>query len=427
MDKIVIRGGRALHGEVQITGAKNAALGIMPATILCGGPCRIENLPDIRDIQSYIIMLKKLGARIQTEPSGETLIDTSEISEDLIADIEQESRGMRASYYMLGALLSKFKDVRLPLPGGCDIGARPIDQHKKGFEALGATVEIKNGLIHVHADRLIGAYIYLDVVSVGATVNIMLAAVMAEGVTVIENAAKEPHVVDIANFLNLMGANIKGAGTDVIKIIGVETLHPCTYSVIPDQITAGTYMIAAAATQGDVLIKNVIPRHMEPISAKLLEMGNEVTEYDDSIRVVGKRPLHPIKIKTLPYPGFPTDLQQPMGVLMCLADGVSNITESIFENRFRYVNELRKMGADIIVNGNIAVFNGGANLSGAQINATDLRAGAAMIIAGLVAEGTSEIFELKHIDRGYENIVAKFQALGADIERVTDEADTELA
>lgn len=417
MDKILIRGGKRLEGEVFITGAKNAALGIMPATILCSGVCVIENLPDIQDIKNYVIMLQKLGASVEKKDNGETVIDTSTVTADNITEIEEESTKMRASYYMLGALLSKFKNVRLPLPGGCDIGARPIDQHIKGFEALGAAVDMKNGFIHVHAQQLTGANIYLDVVSVGATINIMLAAIMAQGITTIENAAKEPHVVDIANFLNLMGANIKGAGTDVIKITGVNALKGCTYAVVPDQITAGTYMIAAAATQGNVLVKNVIPRHMEPISAKLIEMGNEILEYDDSIRVIGKRPLNPINIKTLPYPGFPTDLQQPMGVLMCLANGVSSIAESIFENRFKYTNELIKMGADIKTNGNIAIFNGVKSLFAARINATDLRAGAAMIIAGLVAEGTTEVCELKHVDRGYDNIVGRLQALGADIIR----------
>lgn len=417
MDKILIKGGKRLEGEVFITGAKNAALGIMPATILCSGVCIIENLPDIQDIKNYVIMLQKLGASVEKKDNGETVIDTSTVTADNITEIEEESTKMRASYYMLGALLTKFKNVRLPLPGGCDIGARPIDQHIKGFEALGAAVDMKNGFIHVHAQQLTGANIYLDVVSVGATINIMLAAIMAQGITTIENAAKEPHVVDIANFLNLMGANIKGAGTDVIKITGVTALKGCTYAVVPDQITAGTYMIAAAATQGNVLVKNVIPRHMEPISAKLIEMGNEVIEYDDSIRVIGKRPLNPINIKTLPYPGFPTDMQQPMGVLMCLANGVSSITESIFENRFKYTNELIKMGADIKTNGNIAIFNGVTPLFAARINATDLRAGAAMIIAGLVAEGTTEVCELKHVDRGYDNIVGRLQALGAEIIR----------
>ena len=420
MEKILINGGNHLKGEVTISGAKNAALGIIPATILCEGRCILENLPDIQDIRNYILMLKKLGAKIAKDEQGNTSIDTRGISAEKVYEIKEESREMRASYYLLGALLSKYNEVKLPLPGGCDIGARPIDQHIKGFEALGATVVMKNGFIHVQAQKLIGGSIYFDTVSVGATINIMLAAVMAEGTTLIENAAKEPHVVDIANFLNLMGASVKGAGTDVIKIAGVKKLTGCTYAVIPDQITAGTYMIAAAATEGDVLVKNVIPKHMEPITAKLIEMGNEVIEYDDSIRVIGKRPLIPVNIRTLPYPGFPTDLQQPMGVLMCLTNGVSSITESIFENRFKYVNELIKMGADIIVNGNMAVFKGGKSLDASLINATDLRAGAAMIIAGLVADGTTAIHELQHIDRGYDDIVGRLRSLGADIRRIND-------
>jgi UDP-N-acetylglucosamine 1-carboxyvinyltransferase len=315
MDKIIINGTIPLKGEVSIVGAKNSALGILPATILSGGKCRIENVPDIQDIRNYISILKKMGASVERSGS-ELLIDTSGVREENIESIEEETTKMRASYYMIGTLLAKFKNVKLALPGGCNIGDRPIDLHNKGFEALGATVEIKNGFIHVNADKLRGAQIYLDVVSVGATINIMLASVMAEGVTTIENAAKEPHVVDIANFLNMMGARVKGAGTDVIRVTGVAKLHGADYAVIPDQITAGTYMIAAAATCGDVLVKNIIPKHMEPIAAKLIEMGNEVAMYDDSLRVVGHRPFLPITIKTMPYPGFPTDLQQPMGVVL---------------------------------------------------------------------------------------------------------------
>jgi len=424
MEKIVINGGNRLSGEVTITGAKNAALGILPATILGKGEFIIENLPDIQDIRNYISILSKMGARIQRE--GTTLqIDTGSISGAFSDDVAEESTKMRASYYLLGAMLATYGKVSLPMPGGCNIGARPIDLHIKGFKALGAEVELKYGYIDVKAEHLKGANIYMDMVSVGATINIMLASVRAEGITIIENAAKEPHVVDIANFLNLMGANIRGAGTDVIKVTGVAELHACEYSVVPDQITAGTYMVAAAATKGNVLIKNVIPTHLESITAKLIEMGADVEVYDDSLRVIGKEQLLPAAVKTLPYPGFPTDLQQPMGVLMCLADGVSNITESIFENRFKYVDELNRMGADILVNGRTAVFNGGKPLYGARIKATDLRAGAAMIIAGLVAEGTTEITELKHIDRGYENIVEKFSALGADIQRITEEDSEE--
>ncbi len=419
MDKIIINGQKPLKGEVCITGAKNSALGILPATILSGEKCRIENVPDIQDIRNYISILKKMGAMVERDGAVLT-IDASDVREENIESIEEETTKMRASYYMIGTLLAKFKHVKLALPGGCNIGDRPIDLHNKGFEALGASVEIKGGFIHVHADKLTGAQIYLDVVSVGATINIMLASVMADGVTTIENAAKEPHVVDIANFLNMMGAKIKGAGTDVIRVTGVTKLHGADYTVIPDQITAGTYMIAAAATGGDVLIKNIIPKHLEPIAAKLTEMGNEVTMYDDSLRVVGRRPFLPITLKTMPYPGFPTDLQQPMGVVLSIAGGVSTIIENIFENRFKYVFELQKMGADIMVNGNVAVFNGVEKLSGAKIQATDLRAGAAMIIAGLVAEGRTEITELKHIDRGYERIVENFKGLGADIARIDE-------
>jgi UDP-N-acetylglucosamine 1-carboxyvinyltransferase len=327
---------------------------------------------------------------------------------------------MRASYYLIGALLGRFKKVVIPFPGGCNIGVRPIDQHIKGFEALGAKVSLEHGIISAEAEELIGAPIYLDVVSVGATINIMLAAVKAKGVTVLENAAKEPHVVDVANFLNLMGANIKGAGTDVIKITGVEKMHGCEYMVIPDQIEAGTYMIAAAATKGDVLVKNVIPKHLESISAKLMEMGAEIIEYDDAIRVIGKEPLKAVNIKTLPYPGFPTDLQQPMAVLMCMAEGTGTITESIFENRFKYVDELIKMGAEILVNGRAAMINGRKKLSGTTLSATDLRAGAAMVIAGLVADGKTEVTELKHLDRGYENMEKKLLDLGAKIIRISD-------
>ncbi len=419
MDKMIINGGIPLKGEVNIVGAKNSALGVLPATILCEEKCIIENVPDIQDIRNYISILSKIGAEVNRE--GHTLyIDTSNINQGKISTIEEETTKMRASYYMIGALLTKFKDVCLALPGGCNIGDRPIDLHNKGFEALGAKVEIKNGFIHVHAKELTGAHIYLDVVSVGATINIMLASVMAKGVTTIENAAKEPHVVDIANFLNMMGAKIKGAGTDVIRITGVDKLHGAEYSVVPDQITAGTYMIAAAATCGDVLVKNIIPRHMEPIVAKLAEAGCIINTYDDSIRVVGKKPLKAITIKTMPYPGFPTDLQQPMGVIMCIANGVSTIIENVFENRFKYIYELKKMGADIMLNGNVAVFNGVEKLQNAKIQATDLRAGAAMIIAGLVAEGRTEITQLKHIDRGYEKIVENLRQLGADIVRVDE-------
>lgn len=418
MEKIIINGGNQLKGEVYITGAKNAALGILPATVLASDKFVIENIPDIQDIRNYISILKKLGAKVRKSGTKLT-IDTSTIGEYDSGEIAEESTKMRASYYLLGALLGRDGKVELPLPGGCQIGARPIDQHIKGMKALGADVDVKAS-IKVSADELIGNTIYLDVVSVGATINIILAAVKAKGKTTLENAAKEPHVVDIANFLNLMGADIRGAGTDVIKINGVEELHGCEYSVVPDQITAGTYMIAAAATEGDVLIKNVIPKHLDSIGAKLIEMGAEVIDYEDeaAVRVIGKKDVQPCQVKTIPYPGFPTDLQQPMGLMMCLANGVSTITESIFENRFGYVSELQKMGADIKVNGNTAIFQGPMKLYGTRIDATDLRAGAAMILAGLVAEGQTEIHELEHIDRGYENIEQNFANLGADIKRV---------
>lgn len=417
MEKIIIKGGNKLEGEVTITGAKNAALGILPATILASDKFVIENLPDIQDIRNYISILKKLGIKIRKTSKG-LEINTTTLNDYTSEDLAEESTKMRASYYLLGALLGRDGKVELPPPGGCDIGARPIDQHIKGFEALGAKVDLI-GAIKMEAKELIGTNIYLDVVSVGATINIMLAAVKAKGITTIENAAKEPHVVDIANFLTLMGANIKGAGTDVIKITGVEKLHGCEYAVVPDQITAGTYMIAAAATNGNVLVKNVIPPHMESVSAKLREMGAEViVDKNDDIRVIGNDNIKPANVKTLPYPGFPTDLQQPMGLLMCLANGTSSITESIFENRFKYVGELQKMGADVMVNGNTAVFSGPSKLYGTKIKATDLRAGAAMILAGLVAEGETEIENLKYIDRGYENIEENFRHLGADIKRV---------
>lgn len=421
MEKIVIKGGNTLQGEVSVSGAKNAALGILPAAILTDDVMVIENLPDIQDIRNYISMLTKFGATL-TKDNDKLTIDPTDISYDNITNIEEECTKMRASYYMIGALLTKYKKVRLPLPGGCAIGARPIDLHIKAFKALGAEVEIKGGYIYASAEKLVGCNIYFDVVSVGATINTMLAAVMAEGTTVIDNVAKEPHVVDIANCLNLMGAKIHGAGTDTIKIHGVKSLHGATYSVVPDQIQAGTYMIAAAATQGNVLIKNIIPEHLESLTAKLREMGNEVIEYDDSIRVIGHRPLKPCNIKTMPHPGFPTDLQQPMGVLMCIAQGTSTITENIFESRFKYVGELQRMGANIMVSGgNVAMFNGVESLSGAKIYATDLRAGAAMVVAGFIADGITEIYNIEYIERGYENLVENYAALGADIKRVSEE------
>ena len=418
MERYVIQGGTPLKGEVSIAGAKNAALGLIPATILSEGVCKLENIPNIKDVNRFINILRKLGVKTTQINENTITFDAQNIEQYEMLD--DETRKMRASYYLLGALLGRFKKVTIPFPGGCDIGVRPIDQHIKGFEALGVKVEIEHGVINMYAEKLIGAQIYMDVVSVGATINIMLAAVKAEGMTVIENAAREPHVVDVANFLNLMGANIKGAGTDIIKINGVTELRGCEYMVIPDQIEAGTYMVAAVATKGDVLIKNVIPKHLESISAKLTEMGAEIIEYDDAIRVIGKEDLNSINVKTLPYPGFPTDLQQPMAVLMCLTQGTGTITESIFENRFKYVDELRRMGADILVDGRVAIFSGGKQLSGATLRATDLRAGAAMVIAGLAADGITEVTELKHIERGYENLEGKLRSLGAKIKKVVD-------
>ncbi|MGI6108580.1 MAG: UDP-N-acetylglucosamine 1-carboxyvinyltransferase [Eubacteriaceae bacterium] len=424
MEYFIIEGGHQLNGEVSITGAKNAVLGLIPASILCGCASKIENVPDIRDVNKYLDILEKLGVEVYRE--GDNLfLNTESIESADCSPFDEEIGKMRASYYLLGALLGRFGHAVVPLPGGCSIGDRPIDQHIKGFEALGATVKIRHGMVFVDADKLTGARIYLDMVSVGATINIMLAAVLAEGVTYIENAAKEPHVVDVANYLNLMGANIKGAGTDTIRIYGVDTLHGCEYSVIPDQITTGTYMMMAAATEGNVLIKNVIPRHMDAVSAKLREMGAEIIEEGDGIRVIGKRPLKPVKVKTLPYPGFPTDLQQPMAVLMTIANGTSSITESIFENRFKFVDELRKMGAEATVTGRTCTFNGVEELSGTRIRATDLRAGAAMVIAGLVADGETKITDIHYIDRGYEHLEQNIRNLGGVIYRERNKEERE--
>lgn len=418
-DKIVIHGGIPLNGEVSISGAKNAALGILPAAILADTPMVIDNLPDIQDVNIYVTMLEKLGASLTREGDRLT-VDPSGIRFENVDKIVEEATKLRASYYILGAFLSRFRKGRQPLPGGCPIGERPINLHIMAFESLGARVQITETMISMEADELSGADITFDPVSVGATINAMLASVKAKGTTVLRNAAKEPHVVDIANCLNLMGARISGAGTDTIKIKGVDSLRGVVYSVVPDQIQAGTYMIAAAATCGNILVRNIIPQHLESLTAKLREMGNEVTEYDDSIRVIGRRPLLPVNIKTMPHPGFPTDLQQPMGVLMCLAEGQSRITESIFEKRFEYVGQLVKMGADAhLRTENVAVFNGVDHLEGAVIEATDLRAGAAMVIAGLAAKGTTEVLNLEHIERGYVDLVENFRALGADIARVS--------
>lgn len=417
MEKLVINGGKSIFGKVNINGAKNAAVAILPAAIIASkGVSTIDNIPNIEDINCIEKILKYLGCKVEKSLNSIT-IDSTEIT-TTNADIE-EVRKMRASYYFLGALLARFKEARVELPGGCPIGVRPIDQHIKGFEALGAKVVIEHGAVNIKVeDELIGTSIYFDVVSVGATINVMLAATLAKGVTVLENAAKEPHVVDVANFLNSMGANIKGAGTDIIRITGVEELTGCNYSAIPDQIEAGTFMIATAACGGEVIINNVIPKHLESISAKLIEMGAEVIEHDDAITVKSNGKLKGVNIKTLPYPGFPTDLQQPMSTLSTIAGGRSIINESIYESRFKHVDELKKMGANIKVEGRIAIIDGVELLTGAQVRATDLRAGAAMVIAGLIANGTTIVEGIEHIDRGYPNIENKFKALGADIKRI---------
>ena len=417
MDNLIIEGGVPLKGEVKITGAKNAVLGLIPAAILCGCESIIDNVPDIRDVNKMIDILQKLGVKTDFR-DGTLKIDTrGPISYDC-SPYEEETGKMRASYYLLGALLGRYHKAIVPLPGGCNIGDRPIDQHIKGFEALGAKVVIEHGQVKMEADELKGADIYLDIVSVGATINIMLAAVLAEGTTIIENVAKEPHVVDVANFLNLMGADVKGAGTDTIRIRGVESLHSCEYSTVPDQITTGTYMMAAVATNGNVMIHGAIPKHMEAVTAKLREMGAVITEEGDGLRVKGCDHLKAVRVKTLPYPGFPTDLQQPMAVLMTIAEGNSLINESIFESRFKYVDELRKMGAKITVNGRIANITGVDELTGTRIAATDLRAGAAMVLAGLVAKGKTQVRNVHYIERGYENLEENLRHLGAKIGRI---------
>lgn len=416
MDKFVISGGRKLMGEVDISGAKNAAVAIIPATILADGPCRIENIPDISDVTSIIDILSTLGARIKFINRTTIEIDSSHLIEPVVPN--ELARKMRASSYFLGALIGRYGRAKVALPGGCDFGVRPIDQHIKGFEMLGVNITLDHGMVEAKSEHMQGCQIYLDVVSVGATVNIMLAAVMAEGLTVIENAAKEPHIVDLANFLSTMGADIRGAGTDVIRIRGVSSLHGCTYSIIPDQIEAGTFMAAAVATGGRVLIKNVIPKHLEAITAKLVEMGAEVTEYDDSILISRSGPLLKANVKTMPHPGFPTDMQPQMAVLMSLAEGTSIISEGVWDNRFRYVEELRRMGASIQVDGKVAVIEGVGKLNAAPVKATDLRAGAAMIIAALAANGVTEIEDIQHIERGYEHVEEKFRSIGADMRRV---------
>ncbi|MBQ5994939.1 MAG: UDP-N-acetylglucosamine 1-carboxyvinyltransferase [Clostridia bacterium] len=416
MDKFVITGGTPLTGEVTISGAKNAVVAILPATILAEDVCRIENIPNISDVSAMINILSIMGAHVKYINKNTIEIDTRYINSYVVE--HELSKQLRASYYLIGALLGRFNHAEVAMPGGCYLGVRPIDQHIKGFEALGATVTMEeNAMVNARADKLLGNSIYLDVVSVGATINCMLAAVKAKGLTIIENAAKEPHIVDLANFLNTLGADIRGAGTDVIKIRGVEKLHGCEYSIIPDQIEAGTYMVAAAATKGDVLVKNVIPKHLESITAKLIECGVEITEYDDSIRVRMTRRPGKCNIKTMPHPGFPTDMQPQFSVLLSQAKGMSIISESVWDNRFRYAEQLSRMGAVIHVDGKTAVIEGVDGLRGAPIRADDLRAGAAMMIAGFIAGGVTEIEDIHHIERGYENVVEKFRALGANIER----------
>ena len=416
MEKYVIHGGKPLSGEVVIGGAKNAAVAILPATILAGGKCLIENLPCISDVMASLQILSELGAGIRMVTRNIYEIDTTNINSTEVSN--ELSRQMRASYYFLGALLGRFGSGQVAMPGGCNLGPRPIDQHLKAFTAFGAEDSVEYGQIRVKADRLVGSHVFFDTVSVGATMNAMLAAATAQGTTVLENVAREPHIVDLANFLNMMGADIHGAGTDVIKIHGVKQLHGCNYSIIPDQIEAGSYMVAAAITKGDVTLRNVTPKHLEPITAKLRAAGCEIEEFDDALRIRRTGNLHPLKVKTMPHPGFPTDMQPLMTTLLTLADGTSIVTEGIWENRFRYVDELLRMGANIQVDGQVAVIEGVRKLRPAPLRATDLRAGAAMVMAALSADGISEVDETIHIERGYENIVEKLQLLGADIRRV---------
>ena len=424
LKKYVICGGKPLYGKVEVSGAKNAAVGIIPAALLVQGKCRIENIPQISDVTLMLNILQELGANVRTINRSTVEVDACHIQNQPVS--YQAGRKIRASYYLLGALLGRFGQAEVPLPGGCDFGGRPIDQHIKGLTALGADVEVKNGFMvaRAKAGRLKGTQIYLDVVTVGATMNLMLAASLAEGMTVIENAAKEPHIVDLANFLNSMGADIAGAGTDVIKIRGVERLRGGEYSIIPDQIEAGTYMAAVAATGGQIRVNNIIPKHMECITAKLLEMGVEVEEEGDSLIVTRHGSLQRTNIKTMPYPGFPTDMQPQIAAVLCLAQGTSVLTEGVWDNRYRYTEEFRRLGAKIQVDGKIAIIEGVDQLTGAPMEACDLRAGAAMIIAGLAAQGTSEVTHVQHIERGYEDIIGKLSGIGADI-RVVEVPDQE--
>ena len=421
MEQYAIRGGNPLVGEVEIGGAKNAALPILVAAVMANEPVLIENMPDVRDTNVLLEAMAGIGAQVERIDRHTVRINGAGI--DSVKVDGEYVKKIRASYYFLGALLGKYKEASVVLPGGCNIGSRPIDQHLKGFRALGATTEVEYGAISAKADSLKGSHIYMDVVTVGATINVMMAAVMAEGKTTIENAAKEPHVVDLANFLNSMGANIKGAGTDVIRIKGVPCLHGTEYAIIPDQIEAGTFMFAAAITKGDVTVKNVIPKHLESISAKLLEIGCEVKESDDAVRVVASKPLRSTHVKTLPYPGFPTDMQPQIAVALGLSGGTSIVTESIFENRFKYVDELTKMGGNVKVEGNTAIIVGVPKYTAANIVAPDLRAGAALVMAGLAADGFSTVEDIHYIERGYEDFPQKLRSLGAQIEKVETEKD----
>ncbi len=424
MENFVIQGGHELFGEVNISGAKNAAVAILPAALLCDDIVRIENIPNISDVSLIIHILDRMGAGIKMINSNTIEIDSRSVVCQAVPD--DLASHFRASYYLVGVMLGRFKSAEVAMPGGCDFGTRPIDLHLKGFRMLGADANIVNGMVCANAEKLVGSSIYMDQVSVGATINVMLAAVLARGLTVIENAAKEPHIVDLANFLNSMGADVRGAGTDVIKIRGVEKLHGCSYSIIPDQIEAGTYMVAAATCGGDVLVKNIIPKHLESISAKLIEAGAEIIEYDDAIRVTRFKELTRCNVKTMPHPGFPTDMQPQMAVLLSLSKGTSILTEGVWDSRFQYVSQLLKMGADIQVDGKIAVIEGVKELTGVKVKATDLRAGAAMIIAGLAARGETIVENVVYVDRGYEDVVEKLSALGADIKRITvSDADTE--
>jgi len=421
MEQYVIKGGNPLYGEVEIGGAKNAALAILAAAIMTDETVTIDNLPNVRDINVLLQAIEEIGAHVERVDIHKVKINGSFIRG---VNVDNEFiRRIRASYYLIGALLGKYKHAEVALPGGCDIGSRPIDLHMKGFRSMGADIDIAHGIVIARAKELKGTHIYMDKVSVGATINIMMAAAMADGKTVIENAAKEPHVVDVANFLNSMGANIRGAGTDVIRIVGVEKLHATEYSVIPDQIEAGTFMFAVAATGGNVLVKDVIPKHLEATTAKLLEVGCQVEEFDDSVRVISDGHLKHTQVTTLPYPGFPTDMQPQMAVLLGIAEGTSTVTESIFENRFKYVDELTRMGADIKVESNIAIISGVKRYTGARVNAPDLRAGAALVIAGLAADGITVVDDIYYIQRGYEALEEKLTKIGAKIARVEDEKE----